>query len=313
MNDHRIVIDVLCIGHASYDLIFSIPHHPAADEKLAADQLLGCGGGPAANAAITVTKLGLTSAFAGHLGLDAYGDSHFSELVAAQVDTRLIVRDHSPTPLSTILVKPDGKRALINYKGSTQILKSNSVDFSSVECKVCLFDGHEPELALAFLEEKTDKAIPSILDAGSLHDGTRTLMNRVEYLVASEKFALQYTGDAKKALSELAEHSPVVVITLGEKGLIWQRGQERGALHAPPINAIDTTGAGDAFHGAFAAAIANRLPWQEVLHYASAAGACCCQKMGARAGLPNREEHQALLNYWQSNHLTPPNPSTFSS
>jgi sulfofructose kinase len=282
MSDHLIAIDVLCIGHASYDLIFSISHHPAADEKLSADQLIGCGGGPAANAAITVAKLGLTSAFAGYLGLDVYGDSHFAELEATQVDTRLIVRDRSPTPLSTILVKPDGKRALINYKGNTQAVKSDRVDFSPVECKVCLFDGHEPELALAFLQEKkTDNAIPSILDAGSLHEGTRTLMHQVNYLVASEKFAQQYAGDAKTALTQLAEQSPVVVITLGERGLIWQRG--------------------DAFHGACAAAIANHLPWQEVLHYASAAGACCCQKMGARIGIPSREEHQALLKLWQSN------------
>lgn len=301
MSDHLIAIDVLCIGHASYDLIFSISHHPAADEKLSADQLIGCGGGPAANAAITVAKLGLTSAFAGYLGLDVYGESHFAELKATQVDTRLIVRDRSPTPLSTILVKPDGKRALINYKGNTQAVKSDRVDFSPVECKVCLFDGHEPELALAFLQEKTDNAIPSILDAGSLHEGTRTLMHQVNYLVASEKFAQQYAGDAKTALTQLAEQSPVVVITLGERGLIWQRGLERGSLNAPPIKAIDTTGAGDAFHGAFAAAIANHLPWQEVLHYASAAGACCCQKMGARIGIPSREEHQALLKLWQSN------------
>ena len=298
MTHHALSTDVLCIGHASYDLVFSVPHHPAADEKLFADDLLGCGGGPAANAAVTASKLGFRSAFAGYLGLDVHGDSHCAELEAAQVDTRLIVRGESPTPLSTILVKPDGKRALINYKGNTQALGADRIDLSNVSCKVSLFDGHEPHLSLAWLQRQEKHAPPSVLDAGSLHEGTRALMHQVDYLVASEKFAQQYAGDAETALSQLAAHSPAVVITLGERGLIWQRGLERGKLQAPPINAIDTTGAGDAFHGAFAAALTTDLSWLEILRYASAAGAWCCSKMGARPGLPSREEHQTLLRHW---------------
>ncbi len=66
-------VDVLCVGHASYDLIFSVSRHPDADEKIVADSLLSCGGGPAANAAICLPKLGLNSAFAGFLGCDIYG------------------------------------------------------------------------------------------------------------------------------------------------------------------------------------------------------------------------------------------------
>jgi sulfofructose kinase len=93
----------------------------------------------------------------------------------------------------------------------------------------------------------------------------------------------------------LGEISPAVVITLGEKGLIWRRGQEHGALPAFPIIAIDTTGAGDAFHGAFAAAVSSRLNWPDVLRFASAAGSLCCTKIGARSGLPSREEHRALF------------------
>jgi sulfofructose kinase len=120
-------------------------------------------------------------------------------------------------------------------------------------------------------------------------------MKQVDYLVCSEKFARQFAGDEETALGCLAEFSPAVVITLGEKGLIWRRGQERGAITAFPIAAIDTTGAGDAFHGAFAAAVSLRMNWPDVLNYASAAGALCCTKTGARPGLPSQEEHQALF------------------
>jgi sulfofructose kinase len=87
-----------------------------------------------------------------------------------------------------------------------------------------------------------------------------------------------------------------VVITLGEQGLIWRRGNEQGRLSAYPVLAIDTTGAGDAFHGAFAAALAVGMDWQPLLRYASAAGALCCMQMGARLGLPDKQEHAALFN-----------------
>ncbi|PKD38115.1 carbohydrate kinase [Methylomonas sp. EFPC1] len=293
-------LDVLCIGHASYDLVFSVPHHPGADEKIVADDLLGCGGGPAANAAVTVSKLGGKAGFCGYLGNDVYGDSHLRELQDHGVDTQLIVRGISPTPLSTVLVKPNGQRALINYKGQTSALPATAIDFDDLAAKVLLFDGHEPHISLRLLNQLSHP-VPTVLDAGSLHDGTQALMTNVDYLVCSEKFALQYASDENLALSKLAQIAPVVVITLGERGLIWQRGQERGSLNAPPIVAIDTTGAGDAFHGAFAAGLAKGLSWAELLRYASVAGAFCCTEMGARPGLPSFSEHQELLTSWSVN------------
>lgn len=288
-------VDVLCAGHACYDLVFSVSHQPGADEKMVADSLLSCGGGPAANAAVCVSKLGLTSTFAGYLGQDLYGDQHIQELAAYGVDTRLIVRGSPATPLSTILVKPDGKRCLINYKGNTQALPGDVLDSKAVTAKAMLFDGHEPSISLALIERARQTNSPTVLDAGSLHQGTLALMRQVDYLVCSEKFAIQYAGNEQHALSQLAKLAPVVVITLGERGVIWQRGKEQGALPAYPITAIDSTGAGDAFHGAFAAALALGMDWQSLLRYASAAGALCCTRMGARLGLPSQQDHAGLF------------------
>lgn len=289
-------VDVLCVGHASYDLIFSVSRQPDADEKIVADSLLSCGGGPAANAAVCVAKLGLTSAFAGYLGRDLYGDKHLQELNDYGVNTQLVMRGDSPTPLSTILVKPDGKRCLINYKGDTQALSADALSLTEIPAKVVLFDGHEPFISLPLAEKAKQANIPTVLDAGSVHEGTLALMNRVDYLVCSEKFANQYAGDERNALSRLAALAPVVVITLGERGLIWQRGNQQGALPAYPMTALDTTGAGDAFHGAFCAALAAGMDWQSQLRYASAAGALCCMQMSARLGLPGLEEHARLFN-----------------
>lgn len=288
-------IDVLCVGHACYDLVFSVPKHPQADEKTFASGLLGCGGGPAANAAIAVAKLGCTSAFAGYLGNDLFGTTHYQEFVTANVNTDYLVRGDNPTPLSTVIVKPDGQRALINYKGQTLALTPEAIDFSGISPKVVLFDGHEPQLSLAVLAHIQGKGIATVLDAGSVHDGTRQLMDKVDFLVCSEKFAVQWAGDVQTALSALALIAPAVVITLGESGLIWQRGDERGSLPALAVKAIDTTGAGDAFHGAFAAALALGMDWLSILRYASVAGSLCCTQLGARPGLPSQAEHAAYF------------------
>ncbi|MGX2041953.1 carbohydrate kinase family protein [Methylocaldum sp. MU1018] len=290
-------IQVLCVGHASYDLVFSVPHHPEADEKIFADALISCGGGPAANAAVTAARLGYTSAFAGYLGNDLYGHMHFEELRQEQVSTDLIVRGSSPTPLSAILIKPDGKRALVNYKGDTKPLPANSIDFSSIAPEVILFDGHESAVSEPLCAWARSGNVPTVLDAGSLHKGTEALMFAVDHLVCSEKFARQWLNDddPERALNGLAERSPSVVITLGERGLIWKKGIESGKLPAFPVKAVDTTGAGDVFHGAFAAALASRRNWPDILTYASAAGALCCTLAGARPGIPDREKLHLFL------------------
>lgn len=295
MKTKSVNIDVLCVGHACYDLLFSVKKHPGSDEKVFADDLVSCGGGPAANAAIAISRLGFKAAFAGYLGKDVYGDLHYQEFIEEQVNTQYIIRGPSPTPLSTVIVKPDGKRALINYKGSTDVLPRNAIDFSSVNTKVILFDGHEPELSEILIQLAKKFNIPTVLDAGSLHIGTELLMDKVDYLVASEKFAIQVAGDVETALKQLATKSPAVVITLGEKGLIWQRGKLTGELAAMPAEVCDTTGAGDAFHGAFAAAVANNMSWSDILFYSSIAGTLCCTKMGARQGLATKEQHQKFF------------------
>lgn len=286
-------LDVLCVGHASFDQVFTVSHHPLSDEKLFADGLVLCGGGPAANAAVQAARLGVRSGFAGYLGTDVFGEAHLGELIAAGIDVRGVVRGSSPTPLSTVLVKPGGARSLVNFKGETQALAEGALDLSEIDAKVLLFDGHEPGLAAALLS----RPVPKVLDAGSLHAGTRHLMGAVDHLVVSEKFAREWLGrgDPMAALQSLSEVAPVVVITLGSEGLIWRRDGTEGKLSAPSIEAVDTTGAGDAFHGAYAAGLARDLSWDRLLRMASVAGAACCEVLGARPGLPGLARVEALL------------------
>ena len=92
------------------------------------------------------------------------------------------------------------------------------------------------------------------------------------------------------ALEMICRHTSNTVITLGEDGLVWRNAGGSGSLPAFDIRAVDTTGAGDAFHGAFAVCLLEGKSWQETLLYASAAAACSCLKFGARPGMPTRQD-----------------------
>lgn len=295
-------LDVLCVGASSFDLTFTVPTHPTPDEKMFADALWACGGGPAANAAVVVARLAGTAAYAGYLGADIFGDQHLAELTADRVVTDFIVRGSPATPLSVILAKPGGERVLVNYRASAP-LPADSIDFAPVRAKVLLFDGHEPELSLTALPQAKIHGSQTVLDAGSVHRGTLVLADQVDYLVCSEKFALEFTGKTgvEAALPKLVEANPNVVITLGAKGVLWQTSLSQGRLPAYPVNAIDTTGAGDAFHGAFALCLAQDKAWLETLKFSSAVAALTCTKLGARTGLPNRETVVTFLASFAEN------------
>ncbi|MFQ5582588.1 MAG: carbohydrate kinase family protein [Mariprofundaceae bacterium] len=289
--------DVLCVGHAAYDITMSTSRHCGADEKMQADSMQLSGGGPAANAAVTVTRLGGTAAFCGYLGNDLFGDAHMAEFEAAGVDTLLIMRGPRPSPVSAILSKPDGTRAVVNYKGDTPWLEPNAVDPLSVQPKVMLLDGHEPLLSVPLVKWAREQHIPTVLDAGSDHKGTRELAPLVDYLVASSRFAYDWCGTEHMdaALQQLSELAPHVVITLGGHGLVWASDGKAGALPAFGVAAVDTTGAGDAFHGAFALGVAQGMEWDALLRFSSAAGALACTRLGARSGIPSASEVTALL------------------
>jgi sulfofructose kinase len=284
--------DVLCVGLAVYDLTFAIPVHPPLDDKTRASSLVSCGGGPAANAAVTIARLGRKAALLGYLGDDIYGDNHYRELQEAGVDVHLVQRGSIPTTLAVILVKPDGKRSIVYYRASDQQLSYEGINLEGISPKVILFDGHEASLSLPLAAYAREHAIPTVLDAGSLHPGTQELASMVDYLVCSEKFARQVTGqdDELQALERLIAYAPSVVITLGERGLVWKYRDGQGLLPVYRVEVVDTTGAGDIFHGAFAACLASGCEWEYTLRYASAAAALSCTRRGARLSIPTDKE-----------------------
>jgi sulfofructose kinase len=290
------LVDVLCVGYACVDINFNVSHHPTADEKLRATAMHTCGGGPAANAAVTIARLGGSARFCGYLGNDAFGDAHLREFASHGVHADVLDRGDAPTPIAAVTIKPNGERSIIDYRAPSALAAEDTISLAKFPAKVLLVDGHQPLLSLALIEEARALGIPSILDAGSINDGTQLLYNKVDYLITSEKFAKHYSGedDPRTALAALDGAAPLIACTWGADGVYWQ--DHYGQHHTPAfdIETVDTTGAGDAFHGAFALGIAEGLKAKQNMRRACATGALTCLKSGARNALPTRKAVDAL-------------------
>ena len=297
---------VLCVGHASYDISTFVADYPAEDSKCEVDTLLEAGGGPVANAACLLARWGVHTALAALVGDDSYGQRIAGELRQVGVDTSLLeLRPGHLTPVSLIVVnRRNGSRTIINRKASRQSLAIAPDRLARLRPAVLHFDGQELEASLAALA-----ALPqsrTVLDAGSLRPGTEALAAKVEFLVSSERFARQATGMADLASAEalrqcVAElrrrYGNVVVVTLGPRGLAADDGGGFFTMDAFPSRTVDTTGAGDIFHGAFIYGLVCGMAFRETLRLSSMAASLSVAREGGRLSTPTfAEVTEALAN-----------------
>ncbi|WP_395749874.1 carbohydrate kinase family protein [Prosthecobacter sp.] len=299
-------LDVLCIGHAACDLSLFVDSYPLENSKCETHESLeGCGG-PAANAAWLLSIWGLRAGFAGLVGDDVYGRRARDELTAAGADVSLLeLRSGHVTPLSVILVnRQNGSRTIINRKERAAALRLDAEILRALSPRVLLFDGHELEASLTAMREFPGAV--SILDAGSWREGTAALAGKVQFLAASERFALQATGlqslkdaeERKECLSRLrGQFGTRTIVTLGERGLIYDAGDGFDKHPAFPATAVDTTAAGDIFHGAFAFGLARSMPLREALRFASMAASLSVRRHGGRSSAPALAEVEAALSH----------------
>jgi sulfofructose kinase len=296
--------EVLCVGHASYDISVFVSGYPAENSKAETDLLLEAGGGPAANAAYLLSFWGASCAFAGLVGDDPYGRRAVVELETVGTDVSLIeLRAGHLTPVSVITVnRENASRTIVNRKASDAALRLTPGALAGMSPSVLLFDGHEVQASLAALEAFPEAK--SVLDAGSLREGTVALAGKVDYLVSSERFARQTCklaslddeGIRQTCLGELRRrYGNTVVVTLGERGLIADDGGGYFAMPAFTTRAVDTTGAGDVFHGAFAYGIARKMTLREALRLASMAASVSVAKQGTRVSIPGLTEVEDTL------------------
>lgn len=252
-------------------------------------------GGPAAIAAALAARWGAHSVFAGSAGADPFGDAALDDLVAAGVDTALVARhEGAQTPLSVVLAAADtASRTIITRRRPLPPLKLEAAAVRAFAPDALLFDGHEPEASAAILEllgspdGTSDSLLPVVLDAGSPRHGVLELLPLATHVVASERCAAALVGDLSgngvaegiddaegldRALAVLSSRAiraralssageGLVAITLGRRGVAFLAGPETApsclGFPALAVPALDSTAAGDVFHGALAFCLAR--------------------------------------------------------
>ncbi len=293
------MVDVLCIGHSAYDVTLPLQGFPEENLKYAINYIVESGGGPSGNGAYLLSKWGLSSSYIGILGEDHYGKRILEEFNDVGVDTSMIkIEKNYSTPYSTIIVNlNNGSRTIVNYRVPKDDFDIDITRLKKINPKVILLDGHELKTSLKALE--LFPRAKTILDAGSVRENTLVLAEKVDYLIASERFALKYCEmdsikreeDYNICINKMKNlNQGNIIITLGERGLIYEEQGEIEKIDAFEVNAVDTTGAGDIFHGAFAYGLIKEYSLIHNLKFASMAAALSVEKLGGRQSIPDVKE-----------------------
>jgi sulfofructose kinase len=293
--------DVVGIGYTALDYLGIVPHLPAGNTKLEVRDFTIQGGGPTATAMVTLRRLGLAAAYAGKVGDDGFGSRMLDELRREEVDVSSVVVEAGATSQFAFIMvdSKTAARTILWTRGSVSHLKAGEVKTDLVASARGLFiDDLEPEAALVAAKAARAHAIPVLIDAGSLRPGVRELLPYCDHIVASELFAEQISGstDLRTALEVLDSFAPKAsVVTLGEKGCVFLSGEGVVEVAGFRVEAVDTTGAGDVFHGAYLFAVLERWDTLRACTFANAVAALKCRKLGGRAGIPNLAEALAFL------------------
>ena len=308
MNFHaaapKIPPRILCIGMPVRDLTFRIEELPERGFKVNASHFEEICGGNALNAAIGIVRLGGRASICGPMG-DARETSSryiFDKLAEEGIETNHIV--HMPglvTPISNIMIDPSGERTIVTFRdpelwkvqlpGTDELLR---------DCSAILTENRCAEFCTDLCAEARRRGIPVVVDVDRTMSLREGLLTASSHLVFSSE-ALQATAgipDDGEALKKIAKLTPSFLAgTRGAQGTLWLDGQQNlQQTPAFPVHTVDTLGAGDVFHGAFALGITEGQDVPTALRFASAAAALKCTRFGGAFAAPQRAEVTELLS-----------------
>lgn len=294
---------ILCIGMPVRDLTFRVQGLPARGSKENASHFDEICGGNALNAAIGIVRLGGRASVCGPMGDARETTSRyiFDKLAQEGIETKHIV--HMPdlvTPISAIMIDPSGERTIVTFR-DPELWKVRLPDINSLleDCDAILTESRAAAFCNDLCVEARRRDIPVIVDvdrAMSLREG---LLTASSHLVFSSEPLQETAGvaDDGEALQKIAKLTPAFLAgTRGPLGTIWL-DENRALQQTPafPVHTVDSLGAGDVFHGAFALAITEKQDLRTALRFASAAAALKCTRFGGAFAAPQRAEVSELL------------------
>ncbi len=289
--------DVLVVGSANADLVVHVERRPGAGETVLGGDLLVLPGGKGANQAVAAARLGARTAFVGRVGDDPHGRLLRESLAAAGVRLEGLRRSSSPTGVAMILLTPDGDNSIVVAPGANADVRPADAQHDAVARARVLVVQREvaPGVSLAAAQRAGGLVVLNLAPSGPV---PAALLDRTDVLVVNEHEALDLlhalrpgaaarTTPGPDLAGELRALGPAaVVITLGARGAVAVDATGSCTAPAPPVAAVDTTGAGDAFTGALAWRLARGDALGSALRWAVRAGTAAVLRPGAQPSFP---------------------------
>ena len=292
--------DVCALGCVCWDLLGTVADYPELDEKAPLGEFAQQGGGRAGTAAAAVAALGGKATIFGHIADDELGQDilrEFDEL-GVNCDGLSVHAGHSSQFAFCVSHPASGQRTIFYKHESMPRMRAEDTDLEALtDCRCLLIDTHHPDAALAAARVARGKGLPVVLDAERAEPDLADFFPLSDYIIVPASLVMAL-GDSDEALGResILQHKPAaLVITRGADGADMYRGNEllhQAAFAVPQV--VDTTGAGDVFHGAFAYMVALGHEVAECLVYASAAAALSTTALGGRGNLPSMAQVSAL-------------------
>jgi len=283
--------DVVGMGLNAVDHICVIPRFPKYDEKLRMVDFKRSPGGQVASALVACSRWGLKTRYIGKFGGDEMGDFSYRSLEVEGIDLRYCKKiDGALNQFAFIMVdKQTGERTIIWKRDERLAMTPDEVPIDAITSgRYLLLDGHDALAAAKAASEAKRHGIEVVVDGETIKDGTKELVMSCDYLVCTRSFASNFTGssDLNNALDLISSMGiRWVVVTLGKDGAIARMGAR--VLRSPgfKVNCVDSTGAGDVFHGAFVYGLCKGWELEGILDFSNAAAALNCTELGARGGI----------------------------
>jgi len=295
-------VQVIGLGQACVDCLGRLTAYPEEDGKVELNELHIQCGGPASTALVALSRLGIRTSFLGSISDDAWGIEIVEGLEEEKVDRSLLkITPGYTSQFAFIAITQDGgNRTIFWHRGSVPHLRASDVDLSRFpKAEILHMDGLMIGACQEAARQARERGLKVVLDAGTMREGSLELASMVDVLIGSEGFAEPQLGKGappEKVLEYLRRLGPrEVVITRGTKGSMGLSGEEIIVQDAFTVEARDTTGAGDVYHGAYVYGLLKGWDMRGCMHFASAAAALKCREIGARKGIPRLEEVERFL------------------
>ncbi len=298
-------VDVVGVGINATDTIILLPHFPALDSKVEVSSVQLKAGGQVASAMFACRRWGLRTRYIGKIGVDDAGDFQKQEMSREGVEAHWITAPGCASQTAFILVDEiTGERTVLWRRDpSIAILPQDLNKHFILGARALLVDGHDTSAAACAARWAREEEIEVVGDFDNLYPGVEEVLQFTDFAIVSKDFPERLTGESNllKSLPEILQKFKcrLTAATLGRLGVLAWDGETFLLCPGFKVNAVDTTGAGDIFHGGFLCGLIQRWSLHEILEFSCAAAALNCTAVGARGNIAPLQAIHELRRFGQ--------------